>query len=435
MIGVITAGGKGTRLSSIANDIPKPMVRIAGKPILQYQIECLKNNGIDEIYLLIGHLGNVIKDYFKDGSKFGVSIQYIEEKEPLGSAGALFYLKHVLNEDFIFIFGDLMMDIYFKRMIDFHKTHNASITLLSHPNSHPFDSDLIVADNENRVIDIDSKHNVRNYYYHNLVNAGVYIVSARILVNYFKKLEKKDFEKDVLLNEIKNGSVYSYHSSEYIKDAGTPDRYYSVCDDVKKGIVEAKNLSRQQKCVFLDRDGTINKYKGFLREIDEIELESSVAKGIKLLNKSEFLVIVITNQPVIARGEVTLRQLDAFHNKIDTLLGKEGAFYDDLFYCPHHPDGGFEGEIKELKIDCECRKPKIGLLLMAKEKYNIDLSSSYFVGDSTVDIQTGINANAKTILVRTGNMGLDGKYSVKPDYVVESLEKIIDIIKENRNGI
>lgn len=428
MKAVITAGGKGTRLSSIAHDIPKPMVSIVDKPILEYQISCLKENGVKDIFILIGHLGHVIKDYFKDGSSFGVNIKYIEEEEPLGSAGSLFYLRKELNDDFVFIFGDLMLDVYFERMIEFHKKHSAMITLLSHPNSHPFDSDLIIADENNLVVGIDSKQNVRNYFYHNLVNSGVYVVSNHIFDKYFKEPKKTDFEKDVVDIELNNKTVYSYHSTEYVKDAGTPDRYYSVCKDVVSGIVKAKNLKKPQKCVFLDRDGTINKYVGFARSLNQIELENDSSVGLKDINKSEFISIVITNQPVIARGEVSFEQLREINNKIETLLGKDGAYFDDLFFCPHHPDKGFEGEIPSLKFDCDCRKPKIGLLLQAKEKYNIDLTKSYFVGDTTMDIQTGINAGMKTILVKTGEKGQDAKYDVKPDFVINSLAEIKNII-------
>ena len=246
--------------------------------------------------------------------------------------------------------------------------------------------------------------------------------------NYFKDCKKVDFEKDVVVHEIAKNSVYSYHSTEYVKDAGTPDRYYSVSNDVENGIVKAKNYRNKQKCIFLDRDGTINSFKGFIRNIDDIELEKGAGIGLKNINKSEYLAIVITNQPVIARGEVKVADLESFHNKIETLLGKEGAFFDDLFYCPHHPDSGFDGEIKELKIECDCRKPKIGLLLKARDKYNIDLGKSFFVGDTTTDIQTGINAGMKTILVNTGCKGKDGKYDVKPDYVVNDLSEVLDAI-------
>ena len=431
MIGVITAGGKGTRLSSVTHDIPKPMVSILNKPLLQYQIECLKENDIKEIYILIGHLGQVIKDYFKDGKDFGVNIKYIEEKEPLGSAGSLYYLKDIIEDDFIFVFGDLIFDVYFKRMIDFHKNHHASITLLSHPNSHPFDSDIILTNEDDMVIGIDAKTNTRDYYFHNLVNAGVYIVSPSILAIYFNSCLKVDFEKDVVAKELKNGTVFSYHSTEYVKDAGTPERLVGVTNDIQNGIAKAKNLKYPQKCIFIDRDGTINKLKGFIRNIDDIELEENASNGIKAINQSQYLAIVITNQPVIARGEVSFDELKSFHNKIESLLGKEGAYIDDLFYCPHHPDKGFEGEVKELKIVCDCRKPKIGLLLKAKEKYNIDLTNSYFVGDSTMDVQTGINAQMKTVLVKTGQKGQDGIYDVSPDYVIDNLGEINKIIRRD----
>ncbi len=435
MEAVITAGGKGTRLSSIAGDIPKPMVSINGKPILEYQINCLKANNITKIYILIGYLGKVIKDYFGNGHSFGVDIEYVEEQEPLGSAGALYYLRNKINDDFVFIFGDLMLDVFFKRMIEHHQKHKAMITLLSHPNSHPFDSDLIIVDKDDVVTGIDSKHNFRDYYYHNLVNSGVYVLSNKVFETYFKEPFKTDFEKDVVIKEIPNKTVYSYHSTEYVKDAGTPDRYYSVCEDVKKGIPSAKNLSKPQKCVFLDRDGTINKYVGFARNVDDIDLEKKVSDGLKAINHSEYLSIVITNQPVIARGEVTFEELFNINKKIETLLGNEGAYFDDLFFCPHHPDKGFVGEIPELKIDCDCRKPRIGLLLKAKVKYNIDLENSIFVGDTTMDIQTGKNAKMKTILVNTGEKGLDKRFNVKPDFIIDSLDDITRIIGGNNEKL
>ena len=194
--------------------------------------------------------------------------------------------------------------------------------------------------------------------------------------------------------------------------------------------MKAKNLSRKQKAIFLDRDGTINKFIGFARDINKIELEENAAEGLKKINRSEYISIVITNQPVIARGEVTLAQLDEIHKKIETLLGQSGAYYDDLYFCPHHPDSGFEGEVKELKIKCNCRKPGIELILRAAEKYNIDISKSYVLGDTTMDIQTGVNAKCKTILVETGEKGLDKKFNVKADYQIKDLSEINKIIGE-----
>lgn len=428
MIAVIAAGGKGSRLSSLTIDIPKPMIRIAGKPILEHQIECLKENGITDIFILIGYLGNVIKDYFKDGKSFHVNIRYIEEKQPLGSGGSLYYLRNVIKDNFIFLFGDLMLSVSFDKMYKFHEQNHAKITLLAHPNSHPFDSDLVIVDKENLVTGFDSKHNKRNYCYHNLVNSGVYIISPKIFDDYFYEPKTTDFEKDIVLNEIHEKDVFAYITSEYVKDMGTIERFESVSSDLKNGIIDLHNLSKPQKCIFLDRDGTINVYKGFLSNVNDFELVNGVSSAIKSINSSQFLSICVTNQPVVARGDCSLEELNDIQKKMETLLGIDGAYLNATFVCVHHPDKGFEGEIKELKIECDCRKPKIGLLKQAQEQFNIDLSSSWMIGDTSVDVQTGQNAGCKTILLVNGMNEIHKKYDAIPDFVCNNISEAIDII-------
>jgi histidinol-phosphate phosphatase family protein len=117
---------------------------------------------------------------------------------------------------------------------------------------------------------------------------------------------------------------------------------------------------------------------------------------------------------------------------METDLGKEGAFLNDVFFCPHHPHKGYKGEISELKIDCDCRKPKIGMLQRAAVKYNIDLTQSWYVGDTTMDIQTGINAGMRTVLVKTGEAGQDGKYDAIPTAVKENLLEAADYILKSK---
>ena len=202
MKAVIMAGGKGTRLKEITKDeIPKPMAKILDKPILEYQIEVLRENNVLELIIIIGHLGNKIKEYFKDGKDFGLNITYIEEKEPLGTAGAFYYLKEYIKEDFILLFGDLIFDIYLKRMIEFHEKKASFATLFVHPNSHPYDSDIVLLNEDDKIIGFDSKNNIRDYFYDNCVNAGIYIISNKLL-NKIDKLQKIDLEKDILLKEI-----------------------------------------------------------------------------------------------------------------------------------------------------------------------------------------------------------------------------------------
>ena len=429
-VAVIMAGGKGSRLLSITNDeIPKPMVPVDGKPLLEYQVEKLKSYGVKKIIMIVGHLGEKISGHFQDGRAFGVDIDYIFEKEPLGTAGAFYYLKDKIDaKDFLLIFGDVFFDLDFDRMEDFHFKNSALTTLLAHPNGHPYDSDLIQMDDTGRVIGFDSKHNVRDYWYDNMVNAGMYILN-RDLLDLVKEPLKIDFEKDILANQVKLGAnIYAYHSPEYVKDVGTVDRINATVEELRSGLIAAKNLKNKQRAIFIDRDGTMNVSKGFISKAEDLELIPGTLEAVKAINKSGALAIVITNQPVIARGECSFEELHNIHNKLKTLLGEKGAFVDDIFYCPHHTDKGFEGEVPELKFDCECRKPKTGMVMKAVEKYNIDLSQSYMVGDSTMDLEMARNAGVKSVLVNTGFAGNDGKYSRKCDIeakdLLDAVEKI-----------
>lgn len=437
MRAVIMAGGKGTRLQSVAKDIPKPMFPILGKPILEYQIESLRSSGIKEIVIIVGHLGNVIQENFSDGSRYGVSLQYIVEDTPLGSAGALYYLKGKMEDDFFLVFGDLILDVEWSRFMAFHKSHDAMISVYGHPNAHPYDSDVIAVDKEDKVQRIEPKNVERNFYYHNFVNAGLYCISPKIL-EMLDSPQRIDLEKNIVTEQIKAGKVYAYHSTEYVKDMGTPDRLNDVCTDIINGIVRTRSLKRKQKAIFLDRDGTINVLKGFLKRADDFELLPGVAEAIKKINTSPYLVIIITNQPVISRGECSFEELEEIHKKMETELGKQGAYIDDLFFCPHHPHKGYEGEVAELKFDCDCRKPKTGMLKQAADKYNIDLSESWYIGDTTTDVQTGINAGMRTMTVKTGERGQDGKYNVKADdeaeTLLEAVNKILQLYKASETN-
>lgn len=409
---VIMAGGKGTRITSVASDIPKPMIKIENKPVLEYEIECLRDQGFIDIIITVSHLGNIIMDYFGDGSNlspatnqpFGVHIEYYFEKEPLGNAGALFKIKDKLTEDFLLLNADAMFDVDFNRFVQFHKKHGGLVTLFTHPNSHPYDSGLIIADNNGTVEKWLAKEDDRPEFYRNRVNAGIHAISPKVLDMEITSL-KLDLDRQLLKPLAGTGKMFCYDSPEYVKDMGTPERYYSVCKDFSAGRVKGKNLKNKQKAVFLDRDGTINKYVGYLRNINEFELIDGTVEALKRINALGYLAIVVTNQPVIARGEVSFEELAKIHNKMETLLGQEGAYLDAIYYCPHHPHKGYEGERPELKIDCECRKPKPGMLLKAAKDFNIDLKQSWMVGDGENDIKAGKSAGCKTVLIGTEEYG------------------------------
>ena len=432
MKAVIMAGGRGTRISELFPDIPKPLIPIDGVPVLEREIISLRDQGFTEIILTVSHMAEKIEDYFGNGDKLGVKIDYFVEETPLGNAGALVKMRAEgkLNGDFLLLNADSIFDVDFNRFVDYHRQKGGLVTLFTHPNSHPYDSGLIIADKDGRVERWLTKEDPRPQWYKNRVNAGLHVINAKVLDGIDAehvgseidgKTVKIDLDRQILKPLCGSSQMFCYDSPEYVKDMGTPERYEQVCNDFKSGVVTAKNLKNKQKAIFLDRDGTINKYVGFLRNIDDFELLPGVAEAIKKINSSGYLAIVVTNQPVIARGEVTFEQLEEIHNKMETLLGQEGASLDAIYFCPHHPDKGFVGEVPELKIDCDCRKPKPGMLLKAAEDFNIDLSLSWMIGDGNHDIGAGKNAGCHTALIGNEDYGQE----MTVDSLLDFVNKII----------
>ena len=459
---IFSAGGKGTRIQSLNSSVPKPMIPIAGKPILRWGIENLVEQGYTNFIITVSYMADQIEDYFGDGSKFGCSIEYFYEENALGNAGALFKLweegKIGEGESFLYLIADAIFSIDFDRFYDYHISHDAIATLFTHPNSHPYDSSVLVLKGGNeriggkdridgisgesgtayRVVDWLMKEDDRGQWYHNTVNAGLQILTTDLLklsridpasVGFERKV---DLDRDILKPLIPSHSIYSYTSSEYCKDAGTPKRFHSVEDDLLSGRVAAKNLKNPQKAIFLDRDGTINKYNGFVREPQSLELLPTAAEAIRLINQSGFLAIVITNQPVIARGEVTPAELDIIHCKMETELGKAGAYVDGIYICPHHPDKGFAGEVASLKVTCDCRKPKPGLLLRAASDFNINLEESVFIGDSWRDVKAGQSAGCKTVYLNGAGTESEGSdtcgHDCTPDMICDNLLDAVERI-------
>ena len=430
---VIMAGGRGTRISSVASDIPKPMIKIGGKPVLEREIECLQRQGFTDIIITVSHLAEHIIRYFGDGAAFGVTISYFIEETPLGNAGSLFRLRDQLTEDFLLLNADAVFDVDFHRFVAYHKAKGGLATLFVHANSHPYDSGLLIADETGRVSQWLAKEDERPRWYSNCVNAGLHIINPVVLdmsgidagligsqVDGSGRIFKVDLDRQILKPLCRTGRLFCYDSPEYVKDMGTPDRYKNVCEDYEKGRITARNLLNRQKAVFLDRDGTINRYVGFLRNIDDFELLPGVAEAIRQINERGYLAVVATNQPVIARGEVTVDQLREIHNKMETLLGNEGAYLDAIYFCPHHPDKGFPNEVAELKRECGCRKPKPGMLLTAAKDLNIDLQESWMVGDGKNDIEAGKAAGCRTALI--------GEEAFGQDVTVRSLQDFLQYL-------
>lgn len=425
---VILAGGKGTRLEEIARDVPKPMIPVLGKPIIEHQVIALLRYGVTDIIMITGHMSRLIEDYFGDGSRFGVKIRYYIETVPLGTTGGIKMVEDILDDEFFVLYGDVMMEVDFARMMAFHSAKNSQCTLALHPNDHPYDSDLVEIDSDARVIAFHPKPHPQNFEYHNLVNAALYVLS-RPVVDNLECGVKADFGKDVFPKIAGNLRMYGYVTPEYMKDVGTPERLREVERDLADGQLEKHSLAYPRPAIFLDRDGVLNHEINLLHHVEQMEILPRVPEAVGMINRSEYLSIVVTNQPVVARNLCSLEELDAIHKRLETKLGEKGAWLDAIEFCPHHPDRGFPGENEQFKIDCECRKPKTGMIERAVKRFNIRLDESWIIGDSERDIECGRRAGLHTVGLRTGHGCRDVNQS--PDYMFEDLYEAVRFIVDD----
>lgn len=428
---VILAGGMGTRLKAITGDLPKPLAPADGKPLLERQLELLAANGIAEVCVLCGYRADVIREFCGDGSKWGLKVECVEEEKARGTAGAVLDALDHLKESFFVLYGDVVLDVNLAAMAVVHEKHGPDATLLIHPNDHPADSDIVEVDDAGFVEALHGYPHPPGKDLPNLVNAGLYILEKSALKELDSLPEKPDFGKHVFARMLEQGmTLFGYSSPEYIKDAGTPERLEKTGRDLRSGRVAALSLRIPSPAVFFDRDGVLNEERSYISSPDQIALIDGAAEALKLLNRSHYRTVIITNQPVVARGEATEGELKQVHNRLDTLLGAEGAYVDGLYFCPHHPDKGFEGERPELKFECDCRKPARGMIDRAAQDFNIDVAASWYIGDMTTDIELARRCGMRSVMVQTGFAGGDGKYDVQPTHIAADVRAAVKFILE-----
>lgn len=427
---IILAGGKGTRLASVAGSVPKVLVPVGDRPVLAHQLDLLSAAGYKDVRIFAGHLADQIEAFVSANQWPSLKIQIEIESTPLGSAGAVIEKLDSLPDKFTILYGDTMLAVDLPRMAAFHDQCGADVTIFVHPNDHPFDSDLVETDPAGKVTALHSYPHPAGACYRNIVSAALYVVRRESLRSWAGRVEKCDFAKNVFPVVLASGGcLYAYHSHEYIKDMGTPDRLKKVERDLSAGRIKVGNAATPVPVVFLDRDGTLNAENGHIRSPDQLQLLPNVAGALRLLREAGYRLMVITNQPVIARGESSEADLAAIHQKLEWELGLEGAYLDAIFHCPHHPDAGFAGERAELKKVCQCRKPATGMIEMALAEFPIDLSRSWMIGDTTIDMEFANRVGLLSILVQTGSAGRDGKFpSATPNFSVNDLMEAAEII-------
>ena len=390
---VITLGGKGTRLKEVTQGIPKPLWKIEGLNTLERSIKELSKNGINNFIWLTNYKSNLFTNEAKRLSGiYKVEIYIHEELTPKGEAGALLDLLDKIDDNFIFLNGDIIFNMDIKRMYEFHIRNNSKLTFVTHLSTHPEDSDCIVENLNLSIYKFKFKNESINTSGFYLGNAGLSIISKSVIElvkkNFGLKKEKFSLFKDFIIYAHKNRiNVFSYNTTEYFKDMGTPKRLLEVTNDIKSGIVKKYSYLYPQKALFLDRDNTLIKcLEGeYILNIDQINLFENRIKKLVQLSYEYGNVILVSNQPQIAMGKISWQKVIEINGEIINRCRKLGLYISSFYICPHHNHLGFEGEIKSLKTACFCRKPLPGLFLEASFNRNIDFKSSLMIGDSWRD--------------------------------------------------
>lgn len=410
---LILAGGKGTRVSNISN-LPKVLIRVNDVPLISYSINCARRRGLSNFLFKLGHQSKLIIEYLEDIKLESEIFNYYIEDVLEGTCGGLNFLKERENP-LLVMYGDVINNINLKDFYDFHVNNKSQASLVVHSSDHPEDSDVVVLSENKGILKIINKPQSNSF--GNITNAAMYIINPECF-NDIPLYGKFDFARDLFPKLIHNSyKILGYETEEFIRDVGTESRLNQI-----EEIILLLEKNNSVDCVFLDRDGTLIEEKDLLINKEEVSIIPGSSEGIRLLNDKNIVVIVISNQSVVARNLCSVSDVIGVNDKIGRdIYQLNKAYIDDFLFCPHHPDSGYPEENKEFKIICDCRKPKTGLIEMVSRLRNINLSKSYFIGDTTTDIETASRAGIKSILVKTGYSGKDSKYTSRPDYIAEDL--------------
>jgi mannose-1-phosphate guanylyltransferase / phosphomannomutase len=404
MRAVIIAGGLGTRARSMTGDrIPKALLPVAGVPIIFRQLRTLRREGITSFTVLAGHLGaRLIGPLAGEARALGIALDLRVEHELLGTAGCLAALG-AAGQDTLLVNGDMLFDIALDPLQAYHRAREAVVTIVAHPNDHPCTSDLI-SESNGLVSAIYPRDQPRANDLRNLVPAGLYLAAPAFFA-HVPKAEKTDMIRDVLPQLVAAGvPVCAYNTTEYIRDVGTPSRHATAAEDVISGKVAALNSRNKRPAIFFDCDGVLNAEPGNPGVVrpDDVALIPGAGAAVSTARAAGFLAIAITNRAQVARGLVTFDGLDHIFGRLEALLAQEGGVLDRIYFCPHHPDSGFSGEVRALKTACECRKPGTLLFRRAIDELPVEQARSVGIGDSLRDIGAARAMGIWSYGVRTG---------------------------------
>lgn len=378
---VILAGGAGKRLQPFTKHNPKPMIPINGQLFLVYLIKLLKENGIKEVIILTGYLGEKIEKYFGNGKDFGIKIKYSytpflnESGEENESGIRLKNAQNLLDNFFLLLYCDNYWPLNLSKLFQYFNNHPSDVLVTVYSNKDNSTKNNILVNDKGEVAKYDKSRQGKKL---NGVEIGFFIINKKVLDLLPKN--NLQFETTVLPKLILKRRLGGFL---------TDQKYYSI-SDLNRVQITAKFLT-PKKVVFLDRDGVINKRPpkaDYVKSWEEFEFLPGSVEAIKLLTKNNYEIFIISNQSGIARGAMTKKDLDLIHNKMTDELKKNRGIIAGTYVCPHGWDEG-----------CDCRKPQAGLLYQASNEHFIDLTKAIFIGDDERDLEAGEKVGCKTFLV------------------------------------
>ena len=425
---VVLVGGLGTRLRPLTYKVPKPLVMVNGKPFLNFVLEKIASMGIRECILLTGYKHAMVKRYCGNGSKWGLRISYSRERTPLGTGGAILAARAKIKKTALVLNGDSFADFDIAPFLSFHRRKKGLSTIFAMHGSLSARGALTIS-KEGRVKEFLEKQKEGIGYF----NTGAYMAEPRALSllastradgrlgNAFS-MEKEGFQLFASMKKL-----YGYPGHGRFLDIGTFESLSKAGRTVDSGGIARAAKKSRGAAIFLDRDGVVNRHRhDRVKHPGEFVFEEGAIPGILAISKLGLPMFIVTNQSMVGRGIATHETLAAIHGKMLSELRMAGISIADILVCPHAPHEG-----------CACRKPKTGMLLDAKERFGLDLSASFVIGDSTSDIAMGNAAGCTTILVGTGLAGKDGLHMARHSHFCKNLPEaaktISSILKRRKN--
>jgi histidinol-phosphate phosphatase family domain/HAD-superfamily hydrolase, subfamily IIIA len=384
---IILAGGRGTRLKPFTDEHPKPMIPIQENPFLYYLLEQVEKWGIKHVLLLLGYRAEEIVSFVKELG-FELDIKCLITPEDYDTGERISNAKDYIEDDFILLYCDNFCPIDFVKAVEQFKNSDVLIQITAYKNKDGYTKNNLKYDEENYVAIYDKKRTKDGL---NGVDIG-YAFIKKEAIDLLPE-GNLNFEAAVYPQIVERGKMGCFP---------TEHRYYSIGSWER--IELTKEFFREKKIVFLDRDGTLNERPPracYVEKAEDFKWLPGAIEAVKLLKENGYTIYLISNQPGIARGNLTEEMLSEIHKKMQADLEKNGARIDQIYYCPHNWDEG-----------CECRKPKPGMLFQAQKEHSLDLTKCVLIGDDERDIEAGEAAG------------------IGRNYLVDEQHSLLDIVRE-----